>query len=216
MVTIPPKIQWIDPSLDLVNKVTGHNLELSISFLWIYQLSIDQNNQRCDKVQFLSQQSTLEPVNGNKDDLKLLKLHKNELFFNLYLSLVLLDHSYKKKSCIKSALMLFRRVFKWWLFLHGSPFFFTSTFAIFMTTRVQRSANSYLSVIVLIGLNEQPLLLINSVCSIFKVEENCFYSACEDWPEEQLASVLCFGSRSKTTDCDEAFRISKDGHNMHI
>lgn len=73
---------------------------------------------------------------------------------------------------------MFLEVVKRWLFLHTLTLFFTSViFALFMTTRVQRSGNSYLSVIVLIGLNKLPLLPINPVRSIFKVEENGFYSA---------------------------------------
>lgn len=84
-----------------------------------------------------------------------------------------------------------------------------------MTSRVQRSASSYLSVIVLIGLNEQPLLPINSTCSICKVEENRFHPACRD-SEEQLASALRFGSGSKTAGSEKAFRTREDGHITHV
>lgn len=80
-----------------------------------------------------------------------------------------------------------------------------------MTTRVQRSGNSYLSVIVLIGLNEPPLLPINSVRSIFKVEENCFYSAFQGW-----TSWPQVGLRTKTTGSDQVSRWSKVGHDMHV
>lgn len=80
-------------------------------------------------------------------------------------------------------------------------------FALFMTTRVQRSGDSYLPVIALIGLNKQPLLPINSVCSIFKVEENRFYSACRDWPGDQLAPVRRFGLKSKNSGSDKGFGV---------